>query len=334
LHGTLRVQPVIKLALVVAITAAAILPAACDRRQVPETSRPQAAPATPSLPSVPTVELAEAQQGAIRIEPAGDYSFLLERDAVGNVSFDEDLSVIEAESTLIGAAAALDLTRKELTRVQGLGEANGIPQKELEQAIADHQTAAGALKAARDAVRALGRTDAQIEQIIATGKFNQTTSRGGAKWVVANVNESDSPSVRAGQPVTVKLTAHPERIYSGKVSRIYATLDPDTHRMTARALVQDPNDELRPGMLANVTIRIGGPIDSVAVPTTAVVREGDGTLIAWVTVDRHHFVQRPLKLGAQSEGRYQVLEGLKQGELVVVDGGVFLSNLLEAPPSD
>jgi cobalt-zinc-cadmium efflux system membrane fusion protein len=57
-------------------------------------------------------------------------------------------------------------------------------------------------------------------------------------------------------------------------------------------------------------------------------------MIAWVTTDRHHFLQRPVKLGLQADGRYQVLEGLRPGELLVTDGGVFLSNLLEAPPSD
>jgi multidrug efflux pump subunit AcrA (membrane-fusion protein) len=57
-------------------------------------------------------------------------------------------------------------------------------------------------------------------------------------------------------------------------------------------------------------------------------------MVVWVTTDRHHFVQHSLKLGLQGDSRYQVLEGLRQGELVVVEGGVFLSNMLEAPPSD
>ena len=45
-------------------------------------------------------------------------------------------------------------------------------------------------------------------------------------------------------------------------------------------------------------------------------------------------VLRPLTLGLQGEGRYQVLAGLKAHELAVTEGGVFLSNMLEAPPSD
>ena len=60
------------------------------------------------------------------------------------------------------------------------------------------------------------------------------------------------------------------------------------------------------------------------------MRAGDGTMTIWVTTDRHHFTQRKVKLGLQSGGYDQILEGLKQGELVVTDGAVFLDNMLIA----
>ena len=87
-------------------------------------------------------------------------------------------------------------------------------------------------------------------------------------------------------------------------------------------------------MLATILIRATKPLEGIALPTTAVVREGDGSMITWVTSDRRHFTERPLTLGLQSEGRYQVLAGLKAHELAVTEGGIFLSNMLEAPPSD
>jgi len=53
-----------------------------------------------------------------------------------------------------------------------------------------------------------------------------------------------------------------------------------------------------------------------------------------VTMDRHHFVQRLVKVGLQRDGRYQILEGLQPGDLAVTDGAVFISNMLQAPPAD
>ena len=57
-------------------------------------------------------------------------------------------------------------------------------------------------------------------------------------------------------------------------------------------------------------------------------------MTAWVTTDRHRFVQRIIKTGLRRDGQVQILEGLQRGELAVTDGAIFLSNMLQAPPTD
>lgn len=355
-----------------------------------------------SSQSDPAVDLSPSQLRSIKIEAVGTYRFDVEKEAVGNISYADDLSVdvfppyqgtiikalvelgtqvekdqplytikspdlIQAESTLIGAAATYDLTTKELARAKDLYTTNvGVPQKELEQAISDQQTAEGALKAARDAVRVFGKTDAEIDQMIASrkidpalvvrspiaGKVTAFNAPAGllvqpgnapapysvanvtVKWMLANVPEGESASYHLGQPVDVKVMAYPYRVFKGKVSKIYEAVDPNTHRVTIRSEITDPRNELRPGMLANFIIRVDGPVLATAMPTNGVVREPDGTMVAWVTINRKHFVQKVIRTGLRQNGRVQVLDGLQQGELVVSDGAVFLSNMLEAPPSD
>jgi cobalt-zinc-cadmium efflux system membrane fusion protein len=357
--------------------------------------------ASNATPSEATVDLSPGQLNAIKIGQVGTYLFTLERTAVGNIDYDEDLSVqvfspyqgkiiaafanlgdevkkgqplytidspdlVQAESTLIGAAASYDLTSKELTRAKALYGTNGLAQRELEQATSDEQTAEGALKAARDAVRVFGKSEAEITQIIATRKIDpalvvpspvsgRITARfaqpgllvqpGNApapysvadlttKWMVANVTESDSPLIHAGQPFKAKVMALPGRVFDGKISALGTAVDPNTHRVMVRCDIADPKNELRPGMLANFVIRVGDPVESTAIPMNGVVRNSDGTFAAWVTVDRHRFTQRIVRVGLQRDGQYQVLDGLRVGELVVTDGAVFLSNILYAPPSD
>jgi cobalt-zinc-cadmium efflux system membrane fusion protein len=349
-----------------------------------------------------TLDLSPSQLNAIKIEPVGSYLFPFEKEAVGSISFVDDLSVqvfpsypgkiikslvelgdevqkdqplytidspdlIQAESTLIGAAAALELTSKELVRARDLYTTNAsVPQRELEQAISDEQTAEGALKAARDAVRVFGKSEAEIDQIIASRKIDpvlvvpspisgQITSFDGPpgllvqpgnlpapytvtnvsiKWMLADVAESDIPLFRVGQPVQVTVTAYSDRVFHGKISKIYAAVDPDTHRATIRSEIADPRNELRPGMLANFVIRIQGPVEATAMPVNGVVREPDGTMTAWVTTDRQRFSQRIIETGLRRDGRVQIVKGLQRGELAVADGAVFLSNMLQAPPSD
>jgi cobalt-zinc-cadmium efflux system membrane fusion protein len=382
------------------LAAAAILNSGCNESS--GIASPKANPASNAVPTAAFVELSTNQLAAIKIGLVGTGTFPIEREAVGSIAFDDELNVqvfppyqgkilkafvelgdkvqkgqalytidspdlIQSESTLIGAAATFDLTSKELARARDLYSTNvGVSQRELEQAINDQQTAEGALKAARDAVRLFGKSDEEINQIVATRKIDPalvvSSPIGGEvtahiappgllvqpgtapapvsvadvsiKWMLANVIESDIPLFHRGQPVTAKVMAYPDREFEGKVTKIYETVDPNTHRVTIRTEIADPNHELRPGMLASFVIQVKAPAEATAIPANGVVREGDGTMTAWVTTDRKRFLQRNLKLGLQNGGMYQVLEGLKPGELVVTDGAIFLDNMLLAPPTD
>ena len=391
-------KPAVVVAAVLAFAIAAVL----LKSESPETKRPRPAGSTSASPQAATsVELSPSQLNAVKIEPVGSYLFPVEKETVGSISFADDLSVqvfppfqgkiiralvelgdrvqkgqplytidspdlIQAESTLISAAGIFELTSKELARAKDLNHTNGVSERELEQATSDQQTAEGALKAARDAVRVFGKSEAEIDQIIASRKvdpalivrspisgqitsFNAppglfvqpgngtapyTVADVSVKWMLASIIEGDIPLYHVGQPVAVKVVAYPNRVFQGRISKIYASVDPTTHRATIRSEISDPRNQMRPGMLANFTIRVQKPAEATAIPANGVVREGDGTMTAWVTIDRRHFSQRIIKTGLRTDDRVQVLEGLQRGELVVSDGAVFLSNILEAPPTD
>lgn len=381
-----------------AIAAAiALLLYACSR--TPDTEAPASAATAPERAAA--VELSPSQLNSIKIDSVGTYRFPLEKEAVGSIAYDEDHAVrvfppyqgiilksyadlgekvgkgkplyaidspdlIQAESTLIGAAAAFELTSKELARARDLRQTQGVSERELEQAISEQQSTEGALKAARDAVRVFGKSETEIDQILASRKIDpalmvrspisgQVTAKSApagllvqpgnapapyavadlsVKWMLANVVESDSSLFRVGQPVEVKVMAHADRVFKGRVSKIYASVDPNTHRLTIRSEIADPGNELRPGMLANFVIRIHEPVQATALPANGLVRESDGTTTAWVTTDRRRFVPRMVKTGLRRDGWVQILDGLQRGEQVVTDGAVFLSNMLQAPPGE
>lgn len=303
------------------------------------TSGAMAASSAPPASSAPapstTVKLSAGQAGELRIAPAGTFRFPIEKPELGSVAFAEDPAIVQAESALLGAAATLRLNRKELRRARLLYDTQGVSAREVEQATSDAQTAAAALAAARSALHALGKTDAQIDRMIATGRIDAPpAARAGSQWVEANVFEGDIPLIHSGQQVRVTVTAYPDETFTGKVYRIYATVDPNLHRQTVRCEVADPRHELRPGMLASVTIELRPPMDALAIPADGVVREGDGTLTAWVTSDRRHFSQRIIRTGLREDGEVQVLEGLRHDELVVTRGAIYLDNMINAAPGD
>lgn len=341
------------------------------------------------------VELSPTQFEKFKIEPAGERVFTIQREAVGNIDFNEEMSVqvfppvqgkiltlfasagddvkegaplytidspdlVQAGSSLITAAGVLDLTTRVLKRAKQLYEMQGIAQRELDQAVSEQQAAEGALKAARDAVRIFGKTDAEMDSIIAQRKIDsvlvvrspitgRVTARNAAPgllvqpgsppapytladistmWMLANVAETDFPSLRLGEEVEVKVKAYPGRVFAAKIVNIGASVDPNTHRVVVRSKVPDPKHELRPGMFATFVIRTGKSMRSTAVPIAGVVREGDGTMTVWVKTGGNRLVKRTVKVGLQQEGFDQILEGLSPGELVATDGALFLSNAL------
>ena len=342
-----------------------------------------------------SVELSDSQLASVKVEPAGERVFAIEKSAVGSIDFNQEMAVqvftpyqgrivglfatvgdevkkgqtlftidspdlLQAESTLIAAAGVLEFTTRNLARLKQLYTTKAISQKDLEQTVSDQQTAEGNVRAGRDAVRLFGKTEAEINSIIAkrmadpilvvpspiSGRITARNAAPGlyvqpgnapapfsvadtsTMWMLANVAEFDSPDFKVGQEVKVRIMAFPGRVFDGKISTISSTVDPNTHRVWVRSEVADPQHELRAGMFATFVINTGDPIRAAAVPLDGVVREGDGTMTVWVTADRRRFTRRTVRIGLQQDGYRQILEGLQPGELVATEGALFLSNAL------
>jgi len=344
-----------------------------------------------------SVELSPLEFRQFKVEPVVERLFTVQREAVGNIDFNQEMSVqvfppvqgkiislfaragddvtegaplytirspdlVQAEQSLISAAGVLKLTTRVLERDRELYETQGVAQKELDQATSDQQAAEAALKAARDAVRIFGKTDADMDRIIADRNVDpvlivrnpisgRVTARNAAPgvlvqpgtapapytlsdistmWMLASVAETDFSLLRLGDEVDVTVNAYPGRLFRGRIVNIGASVDPVTHRVSVRSEIADPKHELRPGMFAVFVIRTGQTMRSPAVPLDGVIREGDGTMTVWVTTDRRRLVKRTVKVGLQQEGFDQVLDGLRPGELVATDGALFLSNAITA----
>src|SRR5262249_30846134 len=153
----------------------------------------------------PTVNLTGTQVGTVKVEAASEREFAIEKESVGSIDFNQEMTVqvftpyqgrivglfakvgddvqkgqtlftidspdlLQAESTLIAAAGVLEFTTRNLARLRELYKTRAVSQKDMEQAASDQQTAEGALRAARDAVRLFGKSDTEIDRIIAERK--------------------------------------------------------------------------------------------------------------------------------------------------------------------
>jgi multidrug efflux pump subunit AcrA (membrane-fusion protein) len=319
------------------VLATGFLESGCGRQ--PEDTNKSGGSGVNTQSAEPTVELSENQLSSIKIEPVGTYSFSVEKKGIGSIDFNNNIYFDNNLSVQVFPPS----TGKILKIFVELGDEvqKGDPLYAI--AKAESETEQVSSRRLDNEVIARSPITGQITSVNATPGLLVQPGKAPApcavasvsvKWMLANITETDSPAFRVGQPVEVRVAAYPGRVFQGKTVKIYPNVDPNSHRVTIRSEIVDPQNELRAGMIADMVARVQEPVEATAIPASGVVRESDGTLTAWVTTDRRHFVQRTVKIGLQQDGLYQVLEGLKRGELAVTDGAVFLSNMLNAPPSD
>jgi cobalt-zinc-cadmium efflux system membrane fusion protein len=277
--------------------------------------------------------------------------------------------VVLAQTDLIAAVQGLEKGRSQMAlalsiveRQAGLYAVKATSERELEQAQTDRasaqtdvRTAEGILAAARNRLRILGRSEAEVERVerersidplitvtapiagtviarkIGPGQYVRSDSGDQlyaiadltTMWVKASVPESDIPFVRIGQEIEVGVAAIPGRSFMARVIAIGAATDPVTRRVPVRSEIPNPDGVLKSEMFATFQIATGHGDLAPSVVTEAVMRDGDGATV-WVERAPMLFERRRVSLGLEDGGRVEVREGLKPGERVVGRGALLL----------
>ncbi len=143
-------------------------------------------------------------------------------------------------------------------------------------------------------------------------------------WALASIYEYELPFVQAGQAATMTLSYLPGKAFDGKVAFIYPSVDPQTRTVQVRVEFPNPDFELKPDMFADVVLRADLGL-RLAVPDSAVLDTGTRS-VAFVESDAGVFEPRELKIGLRLEDEYEVLEGLSEGERVVVSGNFLIDS--------
>lgn len=132
------------------------------------------------------------------------------------------------------------------------------------------------------------------------------------------VPETLVPKIAVGAVVEAQSVSYPGRKFKGSVSVIDTRIDPVTRSAKLMALIDNKDGDLKPGMFMNVLLQVAARENAVLVPEEAVVAEGPRQ-IAFVVKDGK-IDRRVVTIGQRQEGKVEVAEGLKVGEVIVVRG--------------
>ncbi|MFY9328269.1 MAG: efflux RND transporter periplasmic adaptor subunit, partial [Georgfuchsia sp.] len=136
-------------------------------------------------------------------------------------------------------------------------------------------------------------------------------------WVLADVFEQDIGLVRTGAKAKVMISAYPDKVFEGAITYVYPTLNAQTRTVPVRVELANPGLLLKPGMFAQVELPVLAKGKVVTVPVSAVIDSGTRQMIL-IQLGEGRFEPREVKLGARSDSYVEVVDGVKDGEPVVV----------------
>jgi len=136
-------------------------------------------------------------------------------------------------------------------------------------------------------------------------------------WVIADVFEQDIGLIKSGATAKIRINAYPDKAFEGKVTYVYPTLKAETRTVPVRVELANPGMLLKPAMFAQVEVAVPSKGSVVTVPVSAVIDSGTRQIVL-IQKGEGRFEPREVKLGGRSDTSVEVIEGVKEGEQVVV----------------
>lgn len=266
----------------------------------------------------------------------------------------------EAKARFLSARSREGVAREGYDREAALYQDRISSQKEMLDAKADFLETEAERQSAEETLRLYGLSEEQIRnlepgepgasslpvrapitgrvvekhvtvgELVTPSESLFTIADLGAVWIWIDVFERDLAKVHEGDDVAVRVDAFPDRMFAGEVTYLSSEVAQATRTVRARIDVENPERRLRPGMFA--TVRLTDPhaskgVETLVVPTTAVVRSGEGEVV-FRPDGENRFRAQPVSTGRREGEWTEILAGLQPGDEIVTAGAFLLKSEL------
>lgn len=270
------------------------------------------------------------------------------------IVFSEELST--TQSLYLKSLAELEEFQKRHQRTMKLIEIGAVSREELEQTESKLKTAESEVASLRQKLLLLGLSPKNVDDLNSTKQVSlefavpspasgTITSRKvnqgevidaneellrvtdlSSVWVIGQVYEKDLAKIRVGSGATITTDAYTGRVFRGQISYVDPQLDTATRTAQVRVEFVNPREELKIGMYVNIAFAtITGAENTIpVVPTSAVQNINNQQVVFIATNNPNVFALRQVRVGAETNGRYAILEGLNVGDRIVTEGSFLL----------
>jgi len=239
------------------------------------------------------------------------------------VEFDSE----QVRANLAEAEAALRDSRSQFNRSRELFATKALSESQLDQLQAtlsmNEARVAGARSQLNDTIiRApfagrVGLRNVSVGSFVTPGTVITTLDDTSVIKLDFSVPEVFLAQIREGMEINGRTTAYAGEVFKGKVSSIDSRLDPVSRAVLVRARIDNRDGRLKPGMLMTVNL-IRADVPALLIPEQALVPEGNQQFVFAVRDDKA--VKTQVHTGRRRPGEVEVLQGLNDGDVVIVEG--------------
>lgn len=245
----------------------------------------------------------------------------------------DDVTIDQQRMAIDQQRIALANQKRDLERAKELVKIGGGTQQTVDQLQAQYDAQARAIDASNRSLRNMQENTvltSPISGVVTARNYDNGDLPVGQPIlvieqqqplkVIVNVNESDFPNVKVGQPVNVRFDTYEGESFSGQVHVIHPTIDPSTRTFQVEVTINNHNNKVHSGMFARVIFNFGSH-RSVVLSDRAVQKQTGSGLRYVYTLESNGTVKfREVQLGRRLENRYEVVGGLSPGMKVVTSG--------------
>ena len=260
---------------------------------------------------------------------AGDVVLEIDRER-------RELELANERAMVAAARSEIAQERRELERIRTLHQSQAASQAQLDAATTRMRTAEAKVAAAE---AQLGLAQLAFRNASVAAPFDGLVAR---RFVSAgdhvtegeplfdlvaldpievefHLTERDSARVAVGDTVEVRVTPYPDEVFHATVHVVSPRIDPATRTLRVKALVENPQRKLRPGLFARADLGVAVRERVPMIPEQAVLQRSDGSVV-FVVRDGNRAERRQVRLGVFREGLAEVVDGVAVGEQVIVRG--------------
>jgi cobalt-zinc-cadmium efflux system membrane fusion protein len=259
----------------------------------------------------------------------------------------------QSQLSFLKAKSASQLADQAANRAKILYKEDVIALAELQRREAEASSAKAEFRATNDQLRVQGMDQPSIDRLAKTGviesinnviatipgeiverKINKgqvvqpadalfTVADLGSLWAVSEIPESNSYLIHKGQKVILIIPALRNAEVEGVVAHVDSIVNPQTRTVVVRMEVSNKNALIKPGMLATMMIE-SQPTERLLVPSSAVIREDNHDHV-FIREDDETYRMVAVKLGPEGKGFRPVISGLKEDQVIAVNGAFHLN---------